>query len=246
MNNPQILEIATFRLKPGVTEEQLRDAFDACTRFLQRCRGFRGRRLLREPDGELWTELCTWSDPGAARAAAQAFWQDEDAAAFRQAIDVTAPEASMRHMTEFARAEPATGALAFHANLVTARFEDTWGFYTELLGFRTIIEVDGYVHLEHPTGAQLGLMRHELDGDWPELVTGTDGRGMWLSLNVDDADAEHKRLRALGVPIVEPPKDRPWGERCFVVRDPNGVLVFIAHKLVAARVETLVAASGEG
>jgi catechol 2,3-dioxygenase-like lactoylglutathione lyase family enzyme len=119
----------------------------------------------------------------------------------------------------------------FHPNLVTARFNETWDFYTEHLGFRTVAEWDIYVHLEHPNGAQLGVLKEEVDGELPELVPATDGRGFWLSLDVADADAEYERLMKAGVTIVAPPQDKPWGERLFVVRDPNGVLIFVAHRV---------------
>ena len=46
--------------------------------------------------------------------------------------------------------------------------------------------------------------------------------GAWLSLGVESADAEYARLQAAGATLDAAPKDQPWGERCFVVRDPNG------------------------
>lgn len=122
-------------------------------------------------------------------------------------------------------------APAFYPNLVTGRLYETWDFYTSVLGFRTVAECDVYVHLQHPSGAQFGLLKEELDGTPAELVSSTEGRGFWLSLDVPDADEEHARLRSLDVPIVEGPADQPWGERRFIVRDPNGVLVWIAHQI---------------
>src|SRR5579883_468691 len=128
---------------------------------------------------------------------------------------------------------PATPS-AFFPGLVTARFQETWNFYTEHLGFRTVAESPQYVHLVHPCGAQLAVLLHELDGDLPELISATDGHGFWLNLDVDDADEEYRRLSEQGVTMVQPPQDRPWGERAFVARDPNGILIFVAHKLAAA------------
>jgi predicted enzyme related to lactoylglutathione lyase len=43
-----------------------------------------------------------------------------------------------------------------------------------------------------------------------------------LSFNVDDADAEHQRLLALGVEIQGEPKTHPWGARSFQFKDPDG------------------------
>lgn len=125
----------------------------------------------------------------------------------------------------------AEGAPAFYPNLVTRKFYETWDFYSEILGFSTVAECGEYVHLAHPSGAQFGLLRDELDGAPAELISPAEGRGFWLSLDVADADAEHARLTDLGIEIAEPLCNRPWGERHFAVRDPNGVLVYIAHKI---------------
>ncbi|MEO6004587.1 MAG: VOC family protein [Opitutus sp.] len=127
---------------------------------------------------------------------------------------------------------------AFYPGLVTARFYETWDFYTVQLGFRTVCATDHYVQLSHVAGAQIGILQHELDGPTPELVSATDGRGYWLNLDVSDADAEHARLRAAGVQIVAPLEDKPWGDRQFVVRDPNGVLIAIAHRIEARGTES--------
>jgi catechol 2,3-dioxygenase-like lactoylglutathione lyase family enzyme len=123
----------------------------------------------------------------------------------------------------------------FFPSVVTSKFYETWDFYTLHLGFRTHCEHDAYVHLVHPEGAQFGVLREEIDGLPSELVSATNGRGIWLNLEVPDADAAHARLRAAGVEIVEEPEDKPWGNRQFLVRDPNGVLVAIAHRLPAGR-----------
>jgi catechol 2,3-dioxygenase-like lactoylglutathione lyase family enzyme len=118
----------------------------------------------------------------------------------------------------------------FYPGIVTARLYESWDFYTAKLGFRTLRECDHYVQLVHPCGAQVSLLRHELDGPASELVSATDGRGFWLNLDVADADAEFARLTSEAVNIVAPPEDKPWGDRQFVIKDPNGVLIAIAHR----------------
>ena len=128
---------------------------------------------------------------------------------------------------------PATSgraARAFVPGLVTARLHETWDFYTERLGFFTVAEHGVYVRLEHPCGAGLALLQEETDGTPAPLVTATDGRGFWLRLDVPEVDALHAALVAAGVPIVEPPNDKPWGERLCFVRDPNGVVICLAQE----------------
>ncbi|MFP3891680.1 glyoxalase superfamily protein [uncultured Ralstonia sp.] len=51
-----------------------------------------------------------------------------------------------------------------------------------------------------------------------------------LSIEVDDVDAVHARAQALGLEIVYPLADEPWGVRRFYVRDPFGNVVnILAH-----------------
>jgi catechol 2,3-dioxygenase-like lactoylglutathione lyase family enzyme len=45
--------------------------------------------------------------------------------------------------------------------------------------------------------------------------------GMHVAVEVDDVNAEHARLRTLGVDVGEL-RDQPWGERNFHFQDPDG------------------------
>ncbi len=45
---------------------------------------------------------------------------------------------------------------------------------------------------------------------------------MMLTLAVDDVDEFAAHLRALGVPILNGPQDRPWGPRTVTFADPGG------------------------
>ncbi len=49
--------------------------------------------------------------------------------------------------------------------------------------------------------------------------------GLILAFTVEDLDGELARLQAEGVVITMPLTSEEWGERCFQVRDPNGVIV---------------------
>ena len=56
-----------------------------------------------------------------------------------------------------------------------------------------------------------------------------DGRGLWVTIDVDDADAEYRRLQALGVPIEVAIRDEAWGDRHFVILDPAGIAVDVVQ-----------------
>jgi catechol 2,3-dioxygenase-like lactoylglutathione lyase family enzyme len=120
---------------------------------------------------------------------------------------------------------------ALYPGIVTGLFHATWDFYTTHLGFRTLAEHDTYVHLAHPDGPQLGVLREETDGQESELICATRGTGFWINLEVPNADEAYVRLKEAGVPIGRAPEDKAWGERQFLIRDPNGVLIYLAQKL---------------
>lgn len=67
------------------------------------------------------------------------------------------------------------------------------------------------------------------------------GQGLVYCFRVEDADAEHARLAREGVPIVDEPEDKPWGERGFLASDPNGISLYFGHPL-GTEVESSAAA----
>ena len=123
---------------------------------------------------------------------------------------------------------------SFYFGLVTAKFFETWDFYTERLGFRTLEEDDHRVVLAHSSGARLEVLRHETDEQHAELVSAADGRGFWLNLDVADVVAMYQSLREADISVVQPLAAGPRGARFFTVHDPNGVLIRIARALPAA------------
>ncbi|MBP7141804.1 MAG: VOC family protein [Opitutaceae bacterium] len=127
-------------------------------------------------------------------------------------------------------------APCFCAGIVTARFYETWDFYTGLLGFRTISESNTRVHLQHPGGAQLDILEHEVDGNPSELISAIDGRGLWFSLEVPDLEAEIDRMRSAGALMQMSSIELVRGVRHFMIRDPNGVLIYLTECVKAAAV----------
>lgn len=99
--------------------------------------------------------------------------------------------------------------------IITAALPASRDFYVGLLGFQPIYVSPQYIQMKNGP-VELGLM-----AETPEAPA-VPANGAWLSLGVESADAEYARLQAAGATLDAPPEDKPWGERCFVVRDPNG------------------------
>jgi len=99
--------------------------------------------------------------------------------------------------------------------IITNDLPQSRDFYVRHLGFEPVFVSDWYIHLKNGP-VELGLMAPR--PDCPAMPA----NGAWLSLSVASVDAEYSRLVAAGLTPEAEPKDQPWGERCFLVRDPNG------------------------
>jgi hypothetical protein len=92
------VELATFKLKPGVSEAQFRRANELCNQWLRTCYGFVGRVLARPAEAEVWHDIVEWADLGCAKAAAEAFWDAPSTQEFIACVDCKAPETTLRHL----------------------------------------------------------------------------------------------------------------------------------------------------
>lgn len=55
-----------------------------------------------------------------------------------------------------------------------------------------------------------------------DSMSADKGRGMYLYIHVDDVDAKYDELLALGFKPETQPKDWPWGNREFILKDLDG------------------------
>jgi catechol 2,3-dioxygenase-like lactoylglutathione lyase family enzyme len=87
-------------------------------------------------------------------------------------------------------------------------------FYGETLGLNVEGEAPTFlgVNGDEGQGAQLGVSLS---------VSERAARGPEIWFRVDDTDALYERLKALGVPITDEPKDEPFG-RSLGFLDPAG------------------------
>jgi len=116
---------------------------------------------------------------------------------------------------------------SFHPVLMTTDVPGTAAFYTRHFGFRALFTSDWYVHLQAPDNPAQNLAI--LDGQHPTIPPMARGsaQGVILNFEVADTDAEHARLTAAGLAVVQPLRNEDFGQRHFIIADPNGVLIDI-------------------
>lgn len=97
-------------------------------------------------------------------------------------------------------------------------------WFTEHLGFRTLVDLGWYVSTQHPDhdGLRVDFVRQD-HSTWVEPSAGV--RGAMLAFVVPDVDARHERLAAAGVPVLKELVTEPWGQRRLQVAGPDGIVV---------------------
>jgi catechol 2,3-dioxygenase-like lactoylglutathione lyase family enzyme len=97
-------------------------------------------------------------------------------------------------------------------------------FLASHFGFRERMAADGFASLGHDdVGLDIVFLRRGLEV-LPAGLRERRAEGVIVAFVVEDLSAEEARLRAEGVPITEPIREEPWGERLFLVTDPNDIV----------------------
>jgi catechol 2,3-dioxygenase-like lactoylglutathione lyase family enzyme len=100
--------------------------------------------------------------------------------------------------------------------------ERSRAFYGDILGLAVYRE---FGPPEHPGVVYfLGTGLLEVSGRAEEPPAGL---ALWLQ--VRDLAAEHARLSAAGVPVLQPPRLEPWGLVEMWVADPDGVPIVLVE-----------------
>jgi len=118
------------------------------------------------------------------------------------------------------------------SGVVTEKVRESKDFYVRLFGCEVLYEGEGdWVVLLQLGGCELGFMKPGQPSQAPVFRPAFQGQGLWIAIDVDDAQSEYERIQALGVPIELHLRDEPWGDRHFVVVDPNGIGVDVVQRL---------------
>ena len=116
---------------------------------------------------------------------------------------------------------------SFYPVIATADVAAVHDFYAGHFGFEATFTADWYVSLHRPDAPQYELAL--LDSAHPTIPDGHRAPvrgGLLLNFEVDDVDAEHRRLVGeAGLPEVLPLRTEAFGQRHFIVAAPDGVLI---------------------
>jgi catechol 2,3-dioxygenase-like lactoylglutathione lyase family enzyme len=117
--------------------------------------------------------------------------------------------------------------------LLSSDVQKAQAFYARCFGMTPRFSSSWYVHLGHPTHPTLEFA--VMTPQHAALPAGQrPASGILMSFEVEDAAREYVRLAALGVEFVHGVRDEVWGQRHFMLRGPDGVLVDVIEPIKAA------------
>lgn len=121
--------------------------------------------------------------------------------------------------------------LSAYPLVTTQNLLGTRDFYVKHFGLEVIFEANWVVMLGRRAGGSicLGLMspNHPTSPPSPDVF---GGRGMIVTIQVEDAAQALATLRRQGAPITYDLHDEPWGQRRFMTLDPSGILVDVVEQ----------------
>lgn len=116
---------------------------------------------------------------------------------------------------------------SFYPVIMSEKVAESAMFYTQYMGFEMVYEAEWYVSLKQSSGDvpfELAL----LDATHPTIPQAYQRKvqGMILNFEVDDLDQEYQRLiMDHKLPLCQDIRDEDFGQRHFIISDPNGVLI---------------------
>jgi catechol 2,3-dioxygenase-like lactoylglutathione lyase family enzyme len=119
----------------------------------------------------------------------------------------------------------------FYPLIQTDDVEGTAAFYQTNFGFKALFESDWYYHLQSAADKSVNIAVLEANHETIPAIARGITKGLILSFEVADVDAEDKRLQNNGVTVVQPLRDEAHGQRHAIYRDPNGILIDLINPI---------------
>lgn len=114
---------------------------------------------------------------------------------------------------------------SFTVSLTVESVEASSDFLKKHFGFVEKMTADGFAALVHEdSGTNVVYLRRGIEV-LPEDFRQRRADGVILAFVTENLEAEQARLIGEGVEIYLPLKTEDWGEKLFIVKDPNGILI---------------------
>lgn len=123
-----------------------------------------------------------------------------------------------------------TSKMKLNAGIITKKLKETKKFYTEFLDFGVSFENEFYLLLHTPNqSAEISFLLPNHPSQKPIFQSEFNGKGMYLTIEVENVDEVYKQLKEKGVQMEVEIRDEAWGDRHFAIKDPNGIGIDIVN-----------------
>ena len=114
--------------------------------------------------------------------------------------------------------------MKLNAGIITEKLAETKKFYTEMLEFGITFENEFYILLHTPDQtSEISFLLPNHPSQKPIFQNEYNGKGVYLTIEVENVDTVYKKLKDKGIPIEIEIRDEVWGDRHFAIKDPNGI-----------------------
>lgn len=113
----------------------------------------------------------------------------------------------------------------FYPVIMTNQVAETADFYVNNFRFKKAFSCDWYVHLQSTEDESVNIA--VLDGTHDTIPISARGQvsGLIINFEVEDVDQEYELAKKNGLEILLELRDEEFGQRHFITKDPNGVLI---------------------
>ncbi|MNE03779.1 Glyoxalase-like domain protein [compost metagenome] len=129
-------------------------------------------------------------------------------------------------LTNYAQSNPSNKSfnMKLNAGIITTKLAESKAFYSSILGFGVTFENEFYLLLHTPNKqAEISFLLPEHASQQPLFQQAFQGKGVYLTIEVEDVDKVYKELKQKGIAIKIDLRNEPWGDRHFAIQDPNGI-----------------------
>jgi len=110
--------------------------------------------------------------------------------------------------------------------LMTEKLKESALFYKTYFSFTETFSSGWYISLSHPDGGELALIDATHESMPPHYRSPV--KGMILNIEVENATLMYNDIQGQNDSIIVMTlRDEEWGQRHFIVQDPNGIPVAV-------------------
>jgi len=114
--------------------------------------------------------------------------------------------------------------MKLNAGIITEKLKETKEFYTQVLDFGVSFENEFYLLLHTPDkSSEISFLKPNHPSQKPIFQTRYNGKGVYLTIEVEDSDKMYKELKDKNIAIEIEIRSETWGDRHFAIVDPNGI-----------------------